>query len=72
VTGRRVLYATVAGLVIAAHVLLITVGVTWVAVGLGGAAAVGLLLALVLAHVEGARRVAVRRRLTDPTAGRPR
>jgi len=62
VNGRRVLYTTVAGLVVAAHVLLITVGVARAAVWLGGAAAAGLLLALVAGHVEGARRIAARRR----------
>ena len=70
--GRRVLYVTVAGLVVAAHVLLITVGVTRAAAWLGGAAAAGLLPALVVAHVEGARRIAARRRQPGTTAGRTR
>jgi len=72
VNGRRVLYVTGTGLVVAAHVLLITVGITRATVWLGAAAAAGLLLVLVAAHVEGARRVAARRRRPGPRPDRTR
>lgn len=68
--GRRVLYVALATLVLAAHVLLLTVGLARAAVWLGGATAAGLLLALVAAHVEGARRLAARRRGEAPAGDR--